>query len=303
MDVTGLPEGYASRPHVRADAAAVCALVAEAEAHDDGVAEIDLSDIEADWRRPGFDLQTMSLGVFRGGELAASADVFAGRAEVSVKPGDRGRGIGTAIMRWTWDVARADGRDRVGQTVTDADLSAVGLFRSNGYEPTHTSWILQIEVPDAPPRPVLPEGLAFRPFVPGTDDRALYELIDTAFSEWPMRESEGFDNWRAQTLDRAEVRPELQVLIGDREGRIIAAAVNFDYPNGDEGWTQNLAVDAGYRRRGLGKALLIESFRRFHAAGQRTCGVSTDSRTGALGLYEAVGMHVRRSYTRWTKSL
>ena len=96
MDVTGLPEGYASRPHVRADAAAVCALVAEAEAHDDGVAEIDLSDIEADWRRPGFDLQTMSLGVFRGGELAASADVFAGRAEVSVKPGDRGRGIGTA---------------------------------------------------------------------------------------------------------------------------------------------------------------------------------------------------------------
>jgi len=32
-------------------------------------------------------------------------------------------------------------------------------------------------------------------------------------------------------------------------------------------------------------------------------GVSTDSRTGALGLYERVGMRVVRRYTRYTKHL
>ena len=37
--------------------------------------------------------------------------------------------------------------------------------------------------------------------------------------------------------------------------------------------------------------------------GDRVCGLSTDSRTGALGLYENVGMHVTRSYTNLTKAL
>ena len=32
-------------------------------------------------------------------------------------------------------------------------------------------------------------------------------------------------------------------------------------------------------------------------------GVSTDSRTGALGLYEKVGMRVVRQYTRYRKRL
>lgn len=303
MEPANLPEGLTARPHDPADAAEVCALIAECEAHDDGMAEIDVSDIEADWRRPGFDLATMSLGVFRETELVASADVFAGRADVAVRPTERGIGIGAALMDWTWRAARADGRDRVGQTVTDNDRAAADLFRSKGYEPTHTSWILQIAVPEAPLEPELPDELGFRQYEPGTDDRDLFHLIDTAFSEWPMREPMAFEDWRAQTLDRAEVRAEQQVLIADSAGRIVAAAVNFDYPSSDEGWVQNLAVDAGFRHRGLGKALLIESFRRFHADGRRLCGVSTDSRTGALGLYEAVGMHVRRSYTRWTKVL
>jgi hypothetical protein len=40
-----------------------------------------------------------------------------------------------------------------------------------------------------------------------------------------------------------------------------------------------------------------------YAAGKPACGLSTNSLTGALSLYEKVGMHVRRSYTRWAKTL
>jgi mycothiol synthase len=58
-----------------------------------------------------------------------------------------------------------------------------------------------------------------------------------------------------------------------------------------------------HQGRGAGRALLDESFRVFRARGHRACGLSTDSRTGAIGLYEHVGMHVRKSYTHRAKRL
>jgi GNAT superfamily N-acetyltransferase len=299
-----LPGGYSARPTRREDLEAVFRLVADAERHDDGIAEIALSDIAADWDRPDFAAETMSIAVWHADELAATGDVFMGRAEVDVAPEHRGRGLGTALLPWTWRVAKSDGRSSVGQTVSDRRTDAAELFRSHGYEVGHTSWALRIELDDQPPdAPVLPDGLAFRDLRLGEDDRAVFEVIDVAFDEWSDRETQGFENWASSTLHRPEVDPSLVPLIVDGQ-RIVGVALNFDYgPDEAEGWTQQLAVDRAYRRRGLGRALLQETFRRFHHVGYRRCGLSTDSRTGALGLYEHVGMRVRSSFTRWTKQL
>ena len=298
-----LPHGYAARPATRHDLDATFRLVADAERHDDGAAEVALSDIAAAWDRPDFDLETMSIAVCNGDDLAASGDVFKGRAEVDVAPAHRGRGLGSALMHWTWKVAVADGRNTVGQTVSDNRADAAALFRAHGYEPSHTAWVLRIDLDDEPPpAPELPAGLTFRDLRPGKDDRALFELIDVAFDEWPDRESHGFENWIAEFLRRREVEPELVPLIVEGD-RLVGASLNYHYDGDEEGWVQSLAVAKAYRGRGLGRALLQESFRRFHGTGFRRCGLSTDSRTGALGLYEHVGMRVRSSFTRWTKHL
>ena len=305
MHPIDLPEGYEARPSTRADLGSVFRLVSACERFDDGAAEVALSDIAADWDRPDFDLATMSVSVWHGDELSATGDVFMGRAEVDVAPAHRGRGLGAALLRWTWQIARADRRDAVGQTVSDNRTDAAALFRAHGYEVAHTAWVLRIDLDDEPPpEPSLPSGLAFRDLRPGEDDRALFELIDTAFDEWEGRESHGFDNWTAGFLHRDEVVPELVPLVVDGE-RLVGAALTYHYglENDIEGWIQQLAVDKAYRGRGLGRALLQECFRRFHGVGYRRCGLSTDSRTGALGLYEHVGMHVRSSFTRYTKQL
>lgn len=195
MHPIDLPEGYIARPSTPGDLEATFRLVAAAEEHDDGAAEIARSDIAAEWERPDFDLETMSIAVWLGQELAASGDVFMGRAEVDVAPAHRGRGLGSALLPWTWAVARADGRDSVGQTVSDKRTDAVALFTGHGYEVGHTAWALRIDLDDEPPpTPSLPEGLAFRDFRPGEDDRAIFEVIDVAFDEWDDRESHGFDN-------------------------------------------------------------------------------------------------------------
>ena len=64
-----------------------------------------------------------------------------------------------------------------------------------------------------------------------------------------------------------------------------------------------LAVAREHRNLGLGRALLLRAFELFHARGRASVGLSTDSRTGALGLYEHVGMRVVRSYTHHAKRL
>jgi mycothiol synthase len=299
--IPGLPEHLVTRPLTWDDVDAIFRLEHACEAFDDGEAEIALSDVEAEWRRPAFDPATMSVGVFNADELVAYAEVFRSRAEAAVAPAERGRGIGSALARWTWTVARASDRDKVGQTISDDEESARALLESLGYERGHTSWILRIEMGQDPPPPQLPERLTLRSFRPG-DEPQMFDVIETAFSAWQGREPNAFDDWRAQFLDRDEVRPELQVLAAEGD-RLVGVAINYDYADDDEGWVQQLAVHPTHQGRGLGRALLQESFRWFQAIGRRSCGLSTDSRTGALGLYEHVGMRVRKSYAHWDKRL
>jgi GNAT superfamily N-acetyltransferase len=293
-------EGVSWRPLTAADLRAVCDLETAGEAFADGEVEIALADVEADWKRPGFDPARMSLGAFLGSRLIAYAQVFQGRAEALVHPDHWGKGLGTVLATWTWDVARAEGRDRVGQTISDNERAAATLFESLGYVPSFTAWILRIDLTDPRAVPMLPEGYRFRPYRPGNDDREIYTLIDEAFEEWRNADSEsmGFENWAASTLH--SVRSDWVVLIAGSTG-LVGVATGLDYGPDDEGWIEQVAVHRDHRGRGLGLALLEESFRRLREAGRMRGGVSTDSRTGALGLYQHVGMSIARSFTRWVK--
>ncbi|HEX9697184.1 MAG TPA: GNAT family N-acetyltransferase [Actinomycetota bacterium] len=283
------------------DVEAVVAVVAACERDDDGTVEIDASDVADHWRRPGFDLAVDTLGVFHGRDLVAVGEVFEGRSDTDVHPAWRGRGIGARLMRWTWERTRAAGRDEIGQTLPDVRTDAVALLRAHGYESRWTSWILSIDLGEPPAAPVLPDGFAIRSYR-DADEPAVYRVIEDAFNEWPGREPSSFEAWRAIATARSAFAPAMSPLIV-RGDAIAGVAIGLDYHGNDEGWIHQVAVAREHRRLGLGRALLHESFRRVYAAGRRRCGLSTDSRTGALALYEHAGMKVRRSYTRWTKRL
>jgi len=83
----------------------------------------------------------------------------------------------------------------------------------------------------------------------------------------------------------------------------VGVILAFDYPELREGWIMQLATKASHRRRGIRTGAAADGVGWFFERGRRVAGVSTDSRTGALGLYERVGMRVRRQYTRYTKHL
>jgi mycothiol synthase len=295
-----LPEGYTARPHVFEDAESAAELVGDCEELEDGVREVSAADLRALWSRPEMNLEEHSLAVFHGDRLAASADVFRDRAEVDVHPDHRGRGLGSALIPWTWEKARAQGATRVGQTFTDTRKDGRRLMAAFGYEPRWIGWDLRMPIRDIHPRP-LPSGYAIRPLDPALDARSVFEVINTAFNEWRDEWQDDFPSWQ-ETIARHESLAPWASPVAEHDGRIVGAAIGQDH--GDVvGWIQQLAVAREHRGRGLGSALLETSYSWFRDRGKTEGGVATNSLTGALDVYERLGMRVRFSHTHWSKDL
>jgi mycothiol synthase len=297
-----LPDGLTWRSGTPADVAAVLELVELAEDHYDHEVEVDISDVEMDFKRVGFDVTSDLVIVEDDGRAVAWANVHKERAEGDVRPSHLGRGIGSALLRWTEDRARMTGARKVSHPVTDHNDDARALFLANGYEPTETAWVLEIAFDAPPPEPNVPDGIAIRAYDPERDAPAAYRLIEDAFREWKGQAPHTFEEWAAYIIDHDAFAPALSRLAFDGD-ELVGATLSFDYPNVDEGWIQQLATKASHRHRGIARALLSDTFRAFYQRGKRRSGLSTDSRTGALTLYERVGMTVRRSYTKYTKPL
>lgn len=296
-----LPDGLIARPATPDDARSIYELVAACELADDGATEIGEDDITVGFGRHGFDPMLDSLLVFERDELIAAAEIYRGRGEADVRPSHRDRGVGAALLGWIERRATELASTEVGQSKTDADTAARDLFLANGYEPSWTSWMIRMRLDEPPPPPEVPPGIAIRAYR-ASDAREVHRVIDAAFTEWEGRDPEPFEVWASQVLVYPGFRPELSPLAFDGE-ELVGVVLAYDFPELGEGWIQQLATKATHRRRGIAQALLRTSFGWFHEAGRRVAGVATDSRTGALGLYEKVGMHVERQYTRYRKHL
>lgn len=301
IDVPGLPDGLIARPPTLDDIDAVVAVCREEEQHAGAVPHTSAADLSSEWQRPSVDLSEDVVVVDDGERLVGYADQFRGRAWVAVRPSANGRGIGSWLLRWTEANARLRGCSDIGQTIADTARDAQAVVRAHGYEPRYESWVFSYPLEDPLPDLRLPDGVTIRPVRRPAEDRAIHEVVETAFSEWPGRGAgHDFEDWVAEELDRDDVVPELQ-LVAVEDGRVIGAAVCI--VDGDEGWVQQLAVARQHRGRGLGRALLAAAFRGFAEHGMASAGLSTDSRTGAKTLYEHIGMTVTESYTRWGRSL
>ncbi|HEY7722792.1 MAG TPA: GNAT family N-acetyltransferase [Pedococcus sp.] len=292
-----LPAELTSRALVPTDAQAVFEVVAAAEEHELGEAAIDLEDIEGDWQRPSFDLATESIGVFEGERLVGTAEVFRGRrAEAAVHPSAHGRGIGTWLAAWTEHTARERGGTLVGQSVPDGS-GGERLLKARGYRCLWNSWVLEVPA-DATitPQP-LPEGYLLRDFTPQADDHTAYTLIEDAFGEWPDRTPSTFDDWAARAVNRPGFEPWQIRLAQDPDGHAVGIA--YTILSGDCGYVDQLAVRRDQRGRGIARALLVDAFERARARGASRSELATDSRTGALPLYQHVGMVVTQNWAHW----
>ena len=283
-----LPDGLTQRPLVASDAAAVTAVIAAQELVDVGRVIIEEADVVGDWQRPGYDVPAHTVGVLEGDDLVAFAEVgwIADRGDAALLPRLRGRGIGTELARWLRERAGELGADVIGMPVPQGSAGD-RLLESLGWHVRWTSWVLRlpegVAVPDRP----LPDGYSIGEATQADLDGA-WTVQEDAFLEWSARERDTYDEWLAGTLLRPGFEPWHLRVVRDPEAAVVGMALV--QTNGDEAYVARLATRKDQRGLGLGQALLVDAFAAGKERGATAFELSTDSRTGALGLYEKVGM-------------
>jgi mycothiol synthase len=288
-----LPPEYVARPLTYDDASAVYAVAAAQEEHDIGSVEIEEADILSDWARPSFDVGTSTVGVFEEAELIAYAEVNGhDRGDAAVLPAHLGRGIGTWLARWMQRTVRDRGGSVVGMPVplgSDGDR----LLRQLGYRVRWESWLLELPEGKTVPRRPLPEGYVVRA---ATEQEypACWTVVEDAFLEWSVRDREPFEDWLASVTGRPGFQPwQLRVVTKHADEIVAVAVVQM---SGSSAFISRLATRRDERGQGLAQALLVDAFAVAQEHGATKSELSTDSRTGALGLYEKVGMEVTSTW-------
>lgn len=293
MTLPDPPPGLTTRPLVPSDAGAVAAVMAAQELHDVGSVMIEEADIVGDWQRPSFDVASSTVGVFDGERMVGYAE-FSGqdRGDAAVHPDARGRGIGTWLAARMQDLARAHGATLVGMPVPEGSAGD-RLLAELGYRVRWNSWVLALPAGRTIPERPLPEGYAVRA-ARADEHAACWTVVEDAFLEWSVRDRQSFEDFDAGVRGRPGFEPwQLRVVV-DAGGEVVAVAVLQLV--GDAGYVDRLATRRDQRGRGLAQALLVDAFAAARAHGATRSELSTDSRTGALGLYEKVGMEITSTW-------
>ena len=225
-----------------------------------------------------------------------------------VHPELTGRGVGTQLLGLFADRVRertpAGGTARLLGAHLVGDTRAPELFSGCGYAYVRSSFRMTRDLSGDVPEPAWPEGIELRPLDLERDGRRVHAVVEEAFAdEWGHTERP-YEEWRVRVFDAPGFDPA-RVPVAWAGDEIAGLSLNYDKRMGDWGWIGSIGVRKPWRRRGLGIALLYESFRRFHETGETVAalGVDAENPTGAVRLYERAGMRVLWRADVWERHL
>lgn len=201
---------------------------------------------------------------------------------------------------WAEDIARTSGPPRV-HAYFPADHELAGLVSKRGYRLWRSSVTMEMSLEAGGPA-ALPPGLQLYRYRPEVDEAQLRAAINETFADDPFHHDLSVARFREFYLNARGHNPSLWLLAWE-ETELAGFALAYPQRESDStlGWISNLGVRAPWRRRGLGEALLRAAFRELHACGLRRVGLGVDleNDTGALNLYERVGMHAVARGDNW----
>jgi ribosomal protein S18 acetylase RimI-like enzyme len=278
------------RPFVEADAAAVAALIsAEEERFYGRPGRVTGADIlmfrqwskeEWVWEEDGRIVASATYGMH--GDAANTRGVVA----------DKGRGVGTDILDRGEAFARAEGAKRILTGAPEPDSAARTLFESRGYREVRRFYEMAIELTEEPSEPALSPGLVVDEL---RDDEYedFFEVLNEAFAEHWEWHPDPFEEWleRRKGQHRDEHGPVWFVV---RDGDELAGVTRNDAKVAGGGYVGAIGVRPAWRGKGIAKALLYRTFAEFWRRGTTrvTLDVDAQNATGAVALYERVGMYV-----------
>ena len=239
------------------------------------------------------------------GKLVGYLDVYAedsGRFPADVRTLDPE--VAAALLAESEAIGREGNATVVRAFVQGGDPILREVLEANGWKPIRHSFQMRIGLDGDLPEPEWPDGLSPRNLRPGEEERVYEANMDAFADHWEFERS-SFEEWSEFALTHS-FDPSLWWLIDDGD-ELAGFSLNSWHFSGDPqfGWIGSLGVRKPWRRRGLATALLLHSFRDFRERGATRVGLGVDGEntTGAVRLYESVGMHVARRNDTYEKQL
>jgi mycothiol synthase len=234
-----------------------------------------------------------------------------------VHPERRRRGVGRQLLEEAYGRAcqYAEGMQarQVHFHCNTRDIEADRRALYTGFGMERVRFFVNLARPlngNVPPVEV-PEGVRLRIFDPEQDAETVWRVDNTAFRDhWGHTEGklEEFLHW----IKRPHMRPGLWLLAEvEASGEVVGIALNIIDPDWiaqtgrQEGEVDTLAVLREHRKKGLGRALLVQSLHVLHNEGMEAVQLyaDADNLTGAMRLYESVGFRVRKTNMAFRKTM
>jgi mycothiol synthase len=244
--------------------------------------------------------------------VAPGSDENLAMFEGNVAVNQRGRGIGSVLLRWAESRAHelfgsvnASQPGSIRTSCTRHQADRVQLYESHGYQAVRYSYKMRRMLNEPVEEVSLPAGLSWMQWVPALDPQ-LVEAFNEAFR----------DNWGVPTLNEEawqtfftgvpQFRGDLSYLALDRD-KIAGFCINWveERADGKEGWVEAIGVHPSWRGRGVASALMSRSLAMFRAEGLERAGLDVDTQnpTGALRLYRKHGFEVAKETIHFMKTL
>lgn len=305
------------RPVHWSDLEAVAQLIYDACAADgDTVVAVTPEELKHEWETPGFNLardafliETIDGRIVGYEEFFNEHEHARLRTDGYVHPDFKGRAIGTSLLRSIemrareeMTLAEPDARVSLRSIIDNRDPDSHELHRNEGYQPLRYHWRMEIVLDGPPAEPKFPEGIELRPFIKGEHNVAVWQAQNEAFRDHWGSHDVTLEEWKRSRLEDPEFDPALWQIAWD--GDEVAGFSLNRYRMGI-GWIRTLGVRRPWRKRGLGEALLLQSFGEFYKRGTKTIGLGVDAEnpTGATRLYKKAGMHIAAEYVIYEKEL
>lgn len=253
-----------------------------------------------DERRLWTDAEDRLIGYSRLRVLPATTTAQEGFFNIKVHPEARYQGVENQILAWAEATLRDVGRSlhlplylRTG--ARDIQTAQREWLEQHEFSVARCFYRMTRSLADPIPAPQFPTGFTVRSLQP-EDMPAWVEMFNQSF----------IDHWnhhpltveqRSRWLTRPDYDPELDQLAIAPDGTFAAFCFNLidqeenRWTGRQDGWIGDLGTRRGFRRLGLGRAMLLMGMHQLKAKGMDTAllGVDSENPSGALKLYESEG--------------
>lgn len=224
-----------------------------------------------------------------------------------VRPSYRQQGLEAEMLAWAEDRLRQMGQQRgaimqLRASSRDCQTDRLRFLTEHGFMVDREFYQMSRLLSQPMPPAQLPDGFTVRPVQGEAEAHAWVEMFNQAF----------IDHWNhhpytveqfLHALTSQDYRPDLDLVAIAPDGTLAAFCSNCicqadnQRSGRQEGWVGVLGTRRGFRRLGLGRAMLLTALQKLRAAGMDIAllGVDRQNPSGALHLYQSVGFQRRYS--------